>query len=621
MATINILDKNTIDQIAAGEVVERPLNVVKELTENSIDSNADTITVEIKDGGISLIRVTDNGTGIPKSEIKKAFLRHATSKILDANDLLKLSSLGFRGEALSSISAVSYVECITKLHDELLGLRYQIEGSNEIDLEEIGAPSGTTFIVKDLFYNVPARKKFLKSNQTEASYITDLMEHLALSTPKISYKYILNNKEIFNTSGNGDLHEVIYRIYGKEISDSLLKYEIENELFKATGFIGKPEINRSSRVNETIFVNGRYVQCDILCKAIEEGYKSFLMQHKFPFVVIHFEINPSMIDVNVHPSKMEIRIQNSKEIYDLVVESINKLLSSIELIPSIKLEETKEEIIVSKTPEQFETNRLNILTSNNDDNNVPSGCNENIITQKVIEPLKINRPVLEDNISNVIKTYEPKVKEVSTQLSIFDADFLNEEAKPSYEILGQLFDTYWLIGFEDKLFFMDQHAAHEKVKYERLIKALNNKSIITQDINPPVIINLSGKQTGIIDEYNDIFKNLGISVENFGQGAVALRAMPVDLYGCNEKEFFLEILDEILENPLKGTYDVILNKIASMSCKAAVKGNTKMSKIEVEALLDELMTLDNPYNCPHGRPTIFSMTKYEIEKKFKRIVN
>lgn len=623
MAVINILDKNTIDQIAAGEVVERPLNVVKELTENAIDSNATSITVEIKDGGSSLIRVTDNGSGIPKTEIKKAFMRHATSKIVDAADLLKLSSLGFRGEALSSISAVSYVECITKPHDELLGLRYVIEGSREIEFQEIGAPDGTTFIVKDLFFNVPARKKFLKSNQTEGSYITDLMEHLALSTPDISYKYIVNNKEIFNTSGNGDLKEVIYRIYGKEISDSVLDIDIENDLFKAHGFIGKPEINRSSRVNETLFVNGRYVQCDVLLKAVEEGYKNFLMQHKFPFVVIHFEINPSWIDVNVHPSKMEIRLQNAKEIYDLVVESINDRLENISLIPSVKLE---DEVLIeekpSKGPEFFEINRIKL----NDNADIKPLSIKNIDdnqakTVKVIEPLKITRPILDEVSSNVIKQKEIIDIESPSQLSLFDADFLSEEAKPSYEILGQIFKTYWLIAFEDKLFFMDQHAAHEKVKYERILKQVKEKSILTQNVNPPIIINLTGKQCGIVTEYTEIFNNLGINVEDFGLGAVAIRSMPLDLYGCNEKEFFLRLLDEIIENPLKGSYDVILEKIASMACKAAVKGNTKMSMDEVKALLDELMTLDNPYNCPHGRPTIFSMSKYEIEKKFKRIVN
>lgn len=620
MAKINILDKTTIDQIAAGEVVDRPLNVVKELTENAIDSGATAITVEIKDGGTTFIRVTDNGCGIDKGEIKKAFMRHATSKIVDANDLLCIRSLGFRGEALSSICAVSSVECISKTKDELLGIRYVIEGSKETDCQEIGAPCGTTFIVRDLFYNVPARKKFLKSNKTEGSYIVDLMEHLALSKPEISFKLIQNNKEVFYTTGNGNIEEVIYGIYGKDTQNKLIKFSIDEAGYKAYGFLGKPEINRATRNNEVFFVNGRYVQCNIMTNAVEEGYKNFLMQHKFPFAVIHFEFDPSSIDVNVHPSKMEIRIHDSKDIYDSIVINVNDALGQTELIPDIVLEKESEERASIKTPEVFEVNRIRL---ENPDQEKPES--------KPRPALKIKRDY-EENIleapadqpqftEKTERIGEAQVAAKPVQMNMFDSGFLSKESKEKYEILGQIFNTYWVVAFEDKLYFMDQHAAHEKVKFERLMKRIKNNEVYSQSINPPIIVTLTGKQMGILSDYEDVFNKLGFVTEDFGLGAIAIREVPTELFGCNETEYFNDILDELSENSLRGNFDVILNKVASMACKAAVKGNTVMNKDQASALLDELLTLDNPYNCPHGRPTIFSMSKYEIEKKFKRIVD
>ena len=621
MTTINILDEETIDKIAAGEVVERPLNVVKELTENAIDSGADAITVEIKDGGSSLIRVTDNGCGVNKSQVKKAFLRHATSKIVKAEDLIKISSLGFRGEALSSIAAVSSVEMISKERDSLLGFRYHIEGSKEIELNDIGAPDGTTVIVKDLFYNVPARKKFLKSNQTEGAYVSDMMEHLALSHPEISIKFIINNKTLFQTSGNGNLKEVIYRIYGKEISEKLISLNVDNELFKVTGFLGKPEINRSNRNFENYFVNGRYVHCDVINKAVEEGYKNFLMQHKFPFVILSFSLDPQTLDVNVHPQKMDIKLSDGEKIYPVLVDAVKDALANISLIPSVVLEETKEEKISIKAPEPFESNRIKLLDK---EPNVAKTRVEAVPENAAVpEDMDIpeDKPVLNDTrflLGKEHKQPSPVVKEAE-QLSFID-DFLANEAKDEYEILGQIFKTYWLIGFKDKLYIMDQHAAHEKVKYERLLLKLKNKSVTSQMISPPCIVTLTPKEEVIIKENVEYFRSLGFEIEDFGLGSIAIRSFPSDLYGCNEFDFFREILDELIDNPLRGNHEVILNKLASMACKAAVKGNTLMSVAEVKALLDELMTLDNPYNCPHGRPTIISMTKYEIDKKFKRVV-
>lgn len=650
MPVINLLSQSTIDKIAAGEVVERPLNVVKELTENAIDAGANAITVEIKDGGISLIRVTDNGCGIEKEQVKRAFLRHATSKIISIDDLNYVESLGFRGEALSSIAAVSQVEVITKTEEELTGIRYAIAGGKEEELEEVGAPNGTTLLVHNLFFNTPVRKKFLKQPQTEGSYVSDMMEHLALSHPDISIKFIQNAQVRFHTSGNGDLKEVIYRIYGKDITDALVPFEMENEGFKVSGFLGRPEINRSNRNFETYFVNGRCVKNDIITKAMEEGYRAYLMQHKFPFFVLHFTMAPDQIDVNVHPAKMEIRLIRGIEIYEQLSKGVQNRLHEIELIPDIKLVEEKAASPVPlKTPEPFEPRRSAMMleeesaaytggqiTSAAAQKEFPAEpgiqdflhkiAGNKIIGEKNVEN-KIIGGKIADNLSrnegihaNIIKAEEHILVEKPAQLNLFEEKFLTKEAKDEYRILGQIFDTYWLIAFNDKLFIIDQHAAHEKVKYERLVKELEAKTITSQMINPPIIVNLTGREENLLKEYFKYFDEFGFEIEDFGGGSYAIRSMPVDLYGCNEKELFTDILDELAENPLKGTPEVILQKLASMACKSAVKGNNRLDFKEAAALIDELLTLENPYHCPHGRPTIISMSKYEIEKKFKRIV-
>lgn len=640
MPVINLLSQSTIDKIAAGEVVERPLNVVKELTENAIDAGANAVTVEIKDGGISLIRVTDNGCGIEKNQVKKAFLRHATSKITSIDDLSYVESLGFRGEALSSIAAVSQVEVITKTNEELTGVRYAIAGGKEEELEEIGAPNGTTFLVHNLFFNTPVRKKFLKQPQTEGSYVSDMMEHLALSHPDISIKFIQNGQIRFHTSGNGNLKEVIYRIYGKDITDALVPFEMENEGFKVTGFLGKPEINRSNRNFETYFVNGRYVKNDIITKAMEEGYRAYVMQHKFPFFVLHFTIAPELIDVNVHPAKMEIRLIRGNEMYESLSKGVQNCLHEIELIPDVKLvEEQIDKPVPQKTPEPFETRRSAQMLEEEMPVYADAGITSAAALKEFPKEPKVQdflHKIAENKIiggeisgksarnegihANIIKADEHILVEKPTQMNLFEEKFLTKEAKDDYRILGQIFDTYWLIAFNDKLFIIDQHAAHEKVKYERLVKELESKTVTSQMLNPPVIITLTGREEEVLKDYFDFFADFGFEIEDFGGGSYALRSMPVDLYGCNEKELFTDILDEVSENPMKGTPEVILQKLASMACKSAVKGNNKLDLREAEALIDELLTLENPYHCPHGRPTIISMSKYEIEKKFKRIV-
>ncbi len=628
MPQINLLNQNTIDQIAAGEVVDRPLNVVKELTENAIDAGAGAITVEIKDGGLSLIRVTDNGCGIEKNQIKKAFLRHATSKISSIEDLLRTKSLGFRGEALSSISAVAQVEVITKTADELTGVRYAIAGGKEEEIEEVGAPDGTTFLIRNLFYNVPARKKFLKQPQTEGSYVADMMEHLALSHPEISIKFVNGGQVRFHTSGNGDLKEVIYRIYGREITEGLLPFSYEGNGFSVNGYLGKPEINRANRNYEICFINGRYVHSSLISKAMEEGYHAYLMQHKFPFYVLHFMMNQEFIDVNVHPAKMEIRIRMGAELYEELSKAVSGKLRQMELIPDVKLTKDQEKVqLLQKTPEPFEVKRTMMLAEENAAYQAGQPKVQDFL-QNITKPT-VNRiigdviPANKDKNAgihaNVIKAADQIIVENPIQLDLFDEKFLSEESRSNRQILGQVFHTYWLVALKDKLFIIDQHAAHEKVKYERLVKELEAKAVSSQELNPPIVISLTGREEEILQEFQEHFRLMGFEFEEFGSSSYMIRSMPADLYGYGEKEFFLDILDEIADNPMKGTPDVILQKLASMACKAAVKGNHSLSQAEAEALIDELLGLDDPYHCPHGRPTIISMTKYEIEKKFKRI--
>lgn len=637
MPTINLLSQSTIDQIAAGEVVERPASVVKELLENAIDAGATAVTVELKEGGISLIRVTDNGCGIEKKQVKKAFLRHATSKISSIEDLTYVESLGFRGEALSSIAAVAQVEVITKTKEDLTGIKYTISGGTEEDYEEIGAPNGTTFLVRNLFYNTPARKKFLKQPQTEGGYVADLMEHIALSKPDISVKFVNNGQVRFHTSGNGDLKEVIYRIYGRETADALIPFDASNELCCVKGYLGKPELNRSNRNFEIYFMNGRFIKDDLISKAVEEGYRPYLMQHKFPFVVLHLTMNPSELDVNVHPSKMQIRIHKGNELYQFLSSGVKDRLHEIAMIPQLILTEpeTNEKEPI-KAPEPFETNRIaNLLKEESgkyvvdteehekEENSITQAITpKQILTSKILG-LTGTKPVIsqkETIHSNVIKADKHILVERPTQLNLFEENILTKDARDEYKILGQIFDTYWLITFQDKLLIVDQHAAHEKVKYERFVAQLKEKTIESQLLTPPLILSLTGRERELLREFMPYFTNMGFEIEDFGGDSYAVRSMPTDLYGCNEKELFTEILDELSENPMKGTPDIILNKLASMSCKAAVKGNNHMDIKEMEALIDELLTLDNPYHCPHGRPTIISMSKYELEKKFKRIV-
>ena len=733
-----VLDSETIDRIAAGEVVERPASVVKELVENAIDAGASSITVEIKDGGISFIRITDNGTGIPRDQLRTAFLRHATSKIRGAEDLIGIASLGFRGEALSSICAVAMVEVITKTAEALTGTHLVMEGPKETAFEEVGAPTGTTFLIRNLFFNTPVRRKFLKSPTTEAGYIIDLMEHMALSRPDISFKFQVGSQTRFYTSGNGELREVIYRIYGRDMIQNLVPFSLETEELQIDGYLGTPAIVRSNRNFEVYFLNGRYIRSNLLGKAIEEGYREYLMQHKFPLCVLHMKLKDiSKVDVNVHPNKMEVRFLDGPGIFGAVSAGIRERLRNREMIPAVGLDgkqpsdremqllqemsrQGKPAQGVGRGPYGFTSQgsgsgnhgttsrstggehcsttsrstgsehcsttsqssdskhhgtasqssgsekcdtilqgideiRQDAIAQNSagiQQNAVPQNSTagqqqplpqdmapeqqENSLCkaeggmqelplsdkkekpQAAPEPFEVNRTrqyrVMEE------MRYEADRRQMQDyrQGELFEDKVLTPEKRVYFKLIGQVFDTYWLIEYEDKLFIIDQHAAHEKVKFERFMKQYHEKSLVTQNLMPPIIVSLTGQEETAYKEYASVFAELGFEVEPFGGSEYALRSVPVDLYGCQEKELFLSVLDDLLEGGIRGDLTAVREKIASMSCKAAVKGNNRLSTQEAQQLIDELLTLDNPYNCPHGRPTIISMSKYEMEKKFKR---
>lgn len=662
MGKIQVLDQETINKIAAGEVIERPASVVKELMENAIDAMATAITVEIKEGGISFIRITDNGTGIPKDEVKTAFLRHATSKIKSALDLITVSSLGFRGEALSSIGAVSMVELVTKQKEDFLGTRYEISGGKEGNIEEIGVPDGTTFIVRNLFFNVPARKKFLKTAMTEAGYINDIVCRMAMSHPEISIRFINNGKHVLHTNGNGNLKDVIYTIYGKDIALNLIELNTETENMRISGFIGKPVICRGNRTYENYFINGRYIKSNIINKAIEEGYRNFMMQHKYPFTAIQFSVNQELLDVNVHPAKMELRFRNAEEIYPAVINAIADALREKELIQETVFEpedkkakalkqETKPKEL-KKTPEFFETNRMmeterpkepkelhseNVKVTFNTKTNEVEKFERKSTQNAVLNEQNKSQDITEgvqNTEKNIVYTKKQIVQPEKTvaeesnysttkpeQMELFDDKLLSKESKIKHQIIGQIFDTYWIVQFGDKMFIIDQHAAHEKVLYERTVKRLKDRQTLSQTINPPIILSLSMREEQAVKEYMDFFRKLGYELEEFGGHEYAVRAVPFDLFSVAKKELLMEIIDDLSdESAIRKQSSLILDRVASMSCKAAVKGNNKLSFQEANALIDELMTLDNPYNCPHGRPTIISMSKYELERKFKRIL-
>lgn len=668
MPEIQLLDQATINQIAAGEVIDRPSSVVKELLENAIDAKATAITVEIKDGGISFIRITDNGCGIEKDQVRKAFLRHATSKLHTIDDLLDIGSLGFRGEALSSIAAIAQVELISKPPEAMLGISYQIEDGEEKSLTQIGAPDGTTILVRNLFYHVPARKKFLKTAATEGNYINQLMENMAMLRPDISVRFINGGQNKLYTSGNGRLKDLIYTIYGREISSNVLEINYECPLFAVTGYIGKPIISRGNRTFENYYINGRFVKSRLIAAAIEQAYKPFMMQHRYPFTVLHIKIKPELIDVNVHPAKMEVRFQQENEIYELLAGAIENTLRGKEFIPDVSDDGKAEKKVQEKQklPEPFEQRRLQAMKEiippppaehKTQNEQKPSVEHKTQSEQKLPRneeqpkvPSKLSEPVCEykaekkqtikdsdskwesasgihkrigQDVSqtvNQIPTQPEQKLEKPEQQTLFTEPLLSEKARIHHRLIGQLFDTYWLIQYGNQLYIMDQHAAHEKVNYERLMEAYRKKERITQFVSPPMVISLTRAEEAILEEFKSEFERIGFTIEPYGGREYAISEIPANLYGINEKELFLEMLSDLEDRGSMQPSELIASKLASMSCKAAIKGGQKISFQEADALVSQLLTLENPYACPHGRPTIITMTKYELEKKFKRIV-
>ncbi len=703
MPEIRLLDQSTINQIAAGEVIERPASVVKELFENAADAKATAITVEIKDGGITLIRVTDNGCGIDKEQVPLAFKRHATSKIRDIMDLVTVSSLGFRGEALSSVASVAQVEMITKPADKMLGISYQIEDGEEKQIQEIGAPDGTTILVRNLFAHVPARRKFLKSSVTEASHIAQIIENMALSRPELSVRFINNGQTKLYTTGNGRMKDLIYTIYGKEISSNLLEISAQTECFKVTGYLGKPIISRGNRSFENYFINGRFIKSSLISKAIETAYKSFMMQHRYPFTVLHIEIDPELIDVNVHPSKMELRFRREEDIYNQLVRVIEECLRGKQFIPDVRLsdekEDKKKDEPVKKGAEPFEKLRLQaqkeiipppaakpsvkseVRTENKSESGSvqkpvqrklpesgihrrisPDTLYEKVADEKALKQKLFGEgadqeapaPVVMDRMEFISKSPEgeafaaawnekhrktvrpepeegkkPAKKQVSEyqqeELNLvvredLSAPLLSVEAQKYYRVIGQVFDTYWLIQYEDKLYMMDQHAAHEKVLYERLLAVSRKKQRLSQMLSPAIMVTLNPIEEEVLKRYKYLLDDIGYEIEAYGGKEYALCGVPADMYGLDEKQVFIDLLVSLGECQSGEASELIAHKLASMSCKAAIKGNQKISFKEAESLIRQLMTLENPYACPHGRPTLISMSRYELEKKFKRIV-
>lgn len=706
MSNIHVLDQITIDKIAAGEVIERPASVVKELVENAIDAGSGSVTVEIKEGGISYMRIADNGCGIARDDVQNAFLRHSTSKIRAAEDLEHIASLGFRGEALSSIAAVSQVEMITKTKEQLLGTRYQIAGGKEEELEDTGASDGTTFLIRQLFYNVPARRKFLKTPITEASHVGDLMTRLALSHPEISFQFINNGQSRLHTSGNGNLKDVIYHVYGREITANLIPLEYKNNGLSLSGYIGAPLISRGNRNFENYFINGRYVKSNIIYRAIEDAYKDFSMQHKFPFTVFHITIDGEHVDVNVHPTKMELRFNNQQEVYNTLYEAIDSALHGRELIPKVTLDEPKvprtEAVPVTKEKQNFRTTGSSVSFASTAGNMTKQAAQSEMwagvqtpVKQKTKIPPKEERNLdyfmeqmkkrvtsyhqqnssaevksrsdifkperQADRIREAVSQYKAtardakkqefpkktdvtpeipgtakttaekttangqgidiKANEKPEQMDLFKDRFLDKERKADYTLIGQIFDTYWLVQFENSLYIIDQHAAHERVLYERTLREMKNREFTSQMISPPIILNLTMQEAELLRQYMDRFTRIGFEFEEFGQDSFAVRSVPDNLFSIAKKDLLLEMIDHLSDELNRNQpSDLIDEKIASMSCKAAVKGNMSLSAAEVDTLIGELLLLDNPYHCPHGRPTIISMTKRELEKKFKRIV-
>ena len=699
---IHLLSQECINQIAAGEVVERPSSIVKELVENALDAKATAISIEIKGGGISFLRVSDNGEGIFSEDLERAFMPHATSKIQNPKDLEEILSFGFRGEALASIASVAKVECISKRQEDFLAHRILVEGGSFSPVEEVGGMDGTSILVRELFYNVPARKKFLLSESTEASRVEEMVEKLALANPGISFHFVKDGKSRFQTLGGGKLSDVVFGIYGKSFAKDSL--EIKESYYPSSltglatlhieGLLGKPSLTRSNRQYEIFFVNGRFVRDSLLSRALEDAYKPFLMQHKFPFAIVFLHLSPNLVDVNVHPQKLEVRFQNREKIYQALFDCVSKTLSKADLIdhsplslfqkekeekstaflsPSSQLWEKKEEKKENKNdiPEEAVRSDQNdkqsaeqISAIKEQEKEKAEAVNQGYPIEEALEnalenasekaPFRIEVPELnqqkaatreekliyeefdltkgirleEEKASEKEENTVPKEEQLFTesenlpsaeQESLFSPSFFSEEGEREFRLIGQVFQTYWLIEFQKELFIMDQHAAHEKVNFEKMRKNYLEKPGISQGILPKTIV-FSAKEEELYEKTKDYFAHLGYRIRKEEEKRYTLEGIPADFPSLDAEMLFHEILDALAEEGNLSEAESVYDKIASMACKASVKGNQLLSFKEAEALVQKLFTLENPYACPHGRPTIVAFKKQDLEKMFKRIV-
>ena len=607
---IKVLSKETIEQIAAGEVIENPSCVVKELVENSIDAGARHINIDIYNGGIDSVVISDDGTGIAHDQVEAAFLPHSTSKLRDISDLYTIKTMGFRGEALSSIAAVSRVVMTTKTKEELTGTRAVYEGEKNISIDDTGCPDGCVIEVSDLFFNVPARRKFLRTPQTEGTYASQVAEHLALCNPDIAFEMTSNGRNKLSTSGNGNVKDAIYRIYGREVASNLIEVDVKTTHLTIPGVIGKPVITRSSRALENYFINGRYIRSNIINKAIDDAYRQYMMLHQFPFTNLYIDISGEYTDVNVHPRKMELKFTESNKIYAEVFETIKAALSHRDMIPKeIDTVPVKERDVRTDNSHYapYERRKLEAVVRELDE------------TSPYKKIYDVIRPSAENVPPVVREDVQLDLSEVVTKEAGYDVDFKKEVENSNFTLIGQLFDTYWLVEMEEQLFIIDQHAAHEKILFEKNMKMFKERSFYSQKVMPAYIISLSSAEKDVLGEHMEYFAELGFEIEGFGDNEIALSAVPDNLYGISYEEFLRECLSLMKMERNKET-EVMWHRIATASCKAAIKGNMRKSDIEAKNLIKELMGLEDPYHCPHGRPTIYTMSKSDIEKKFKRIV-
>lgn len=663
MQKIRLLDAKTINKIAAGEVVESPKSVVKELTENAIDADASSVTIEIKEGGISYIRISDNGSGIPKEQVKEAFLRHATSKMTQIEDLEHIFTLGFRGEALASIAAVAQVEMLTKTKEEETGTRIVIHAGEIQEIEDTACREGTSITVKNLFYNVPARRKFLKKPATESGYVSDLVNKIALGHPEVAIHYINNGNTVLHTAGNNDPKTAVFYVYGKEAANSMLPISYQKGEYAVSGLIGKPELCRANRNYENLFINGRFIKNPVVSAAVEDAYKTKLLIGKFPVFVLNLEVAPAQVDVNVHPAKLEVRFKSDDEVYEFFYAAVAKALQETVLIPKAVLEKKPKERLpqaeqqtLAELPQRVEQPKEEIPKATEiPSKEIPLPKSEGVLLSEeererllrtaeekpkqtvqsgrsVDELLKRTPkaegfaqtavPYRKEEPKPIPKAEQPLQKE--EQPAVSEQEEKNAEPKKAffqeYRIIGQVFRTYWIVEQGDCLYLIDQHAAHERVLYEEFMKKFKEEKIASQRMLMPLMLNLTPMETEVLRSNRELLESFGFELEEFGE-KYALRATPHLLQNPTEVGFFTDILDRLTEERISNVYDTKLLAVATMACKAAVKGHDVLSTREAEALIHQLLALEHPFTCPHGRPTIIELTKYEMEKMFKRIQN